>query len=329
MSTDDIPPRALLTELLGLLDDLDRVMAPHRRRPGVTYRVDPVPPPPLPPTGSIDPHTPHRAPARGIEAWRSAPLPGPHNVSQDRGAVDRPWPVDGTGQAGRPVGADPGAPVPLPRPDALPVAGPSPDSGGEGSGDGAPERGTLRPPPPGKMPSAPIERRGTALPGTLAGTTAPTAPTAADAPQPPPGPEAALATVAPPIPDKDGQAVPDRGAPLVPPPPPRPPLAPAGGAEPLPLTPARPVTTAGFAATPPPSAARSAPSVPAAPEPPGTGSAAPEPEDVADAPQPARRARQRRLSAGRGQVSLSDADGLRIERRLGRTFLDRAGRRLS
>jgi CO/xanthine dehydrogenase Mo-binding subunit len=90
----------------------------------------------------------------------------------------------------------------------------------------------------------------------LPAVTDPRGATAADAPQPPPGPEAALATFAPPIPDKDGQAVPDRGAPLVPPPPPRPPLAPAGGAEPLPLTPARPVTTAGFAATPPPSAAR-------------------------------------------------------------------------
>lgn len=59
----------ILNRLLALLADIDRILAPHRRRPGSQWRVDSPPPPPLPqaPSPKADERQPPRA--RGIESW--------------------------------------------------------------------------------------------------------------------------------------------------------------------------------------------------------------------------------------------------------------------
>lgn len=82
--------RHLLTEVLGLLADIDRIMAPHRRRTGAAYRVDPLPPPPLPPTGPIGPDTSPRSVPRGSEAWRSENKIGPPQLAQAKPPPDQP-----------------------------------------------------------------------------------------------------------------------------------------------------------------------------------------------------------------------------------------------
>jgi len=75
MSDEEREDRNLIADIVTLLSDIERVLAPHRIRRSAPYRVNPIPPGPLPPTGTLGPgpEGTRRSTPRTIDEWRSNP----------------------------------------------------------------------------------------------------------------------------------------------------------------------------------------------------------------------------------------------------------------
>ncbi|MEM0947923.1 MAG: hypothetical protein AAGK37_10985 [Pseudomonadota bacterium] len=85
MTDDEVEDREFLAAVLVLLTDIDRIMAPNRIRTGAPFRIDPVPPGPLPPTGTRGPAEQRQrlGTPRSAEDWQAPtttlPRRGPLN----------------------------------------------------------------------------------------------------------------------------------------------------------------------------------------------------------------------------------------------------------